>query len=148
MCTLNNSDSSGLTARPNTSSAEELTYNISQLAKEFDLTTRAIRFYEDEGLVNPSRNGRNRVYSQRDYTRLKLILRGKRLGFSLNEIREMFALYDSEPGEIGQLKHILKKVNERKALLEQQLEDVHLTMRELIDFKEQCVRRLDEMKGA
>ncbi|MDP2091646.1 MAG: MerR family transcriptional regulator, partial [Pseudohongiella sp.] len=64
-------------------------YTISELAKEFDITTRAIRFYESEGLLNPDRDGRNRLYSQRDHTRLKLILRGKRLGFALEEIREM-----------------------------------------------------------
>jgi len=99
------------------------TWTISDLAREFDLTTRAIRFYEDEGLLHPRRNGRTRIYTLRDRTRLKLVLRGKRLGFSLGEIADMFQLYDSEPGESGQLKHILGKVSERKSQLEGQLRE-------------------------
>ena len=90
-------------------------YSISSLSKEFDVTTRTIRFYEDAGLLTPVRQGRNRLYTVRDRTRLKLILRGKRLGFSLNEIGEMFRLYDSEPGEVGQLNHILDKIAEKCA---------------------------------
>ncbi len=74
------------------------TYSIAELAREFDVTHRAIRFYEDEGLLSPARDGTRRVYSKRDWVRLKLILRGKRLGFSLAEIREMLELYDSAPG--------------------------------------------------
>ena len=123
-----------------------VTFTISQLAREFDLTTRAIRFYEDEGLINPARSGRTRIYSNRDYTRLKLVLRGKRLGFSLGEIRAMFELYDSSPGESGQLRHILKVVEEKKGLLQQQLEDIQLSLRELTDFEAQCLRRLKEME--
>ena len=88
-------------------------YSISDLSKEFDVTTRAIRFYEDAGLLSPVRQNRNRLYTIRDRTRLKLILRGKRLGFSLNEIGEMFHLYDSEPGEVAQLNHILDKIMEK-----------------------------------
>lgn len=122
------------------------TYNISALAGEFDITTRAIRFYESEGLLTPRRDGRTRLYSQRDYTRLKLILRGKRLGFSLTEVREMFDLYDSEPGELAQLDHVLDKVAQRKAMLEQQLEDIHLTLLELGEFENQCRNRLREMR--
>ncbi len=121
-------------------------YSISELAKEFGLTTRAIRFYEDEKLISPFRAGRQRIYSPRDYTRLKLILRGKRLGFSLTEIRGMFDLYDSEPGEAGQLKLALDKAANRKILLEQQLEDIQLTMNELIEFENQCKARLYEME--
>ena len=124
---------------------ENRTYTISQLAKEFDLTTRTIRFYEDEGLISPSRKGRQRIYSSRDRTHLKLVLRGKRLGFTLTEIREMFDLYDSEPGESGQLRLILGRVSERKALLEQQLEDIKITMHELTEFENQCKLRLEEM---
>ncbi|MCZ6803041.1 MAG: MerR family DNA-binding transcriptional regulator [Proteobacteria bacterium] len=123
-------------------------YTISQLAKEFGITTRTIRYYEDEGLIKPGRNGRNRIYSVRDHTRLKLILRGKRLGFSINEIREMFAFYDSATGEVGQLKHILNKVKERKLLLNQKLEDIHHTMDELKEFESHCICRLEEMQNA
>ncbi len=121
------------------------TYTISDLAKEFDITTRTIRFYEIEGLLMPTRDGRNRLYSQRDHTRLKLILRGKRLGFSLEEIREMFALYDSAPGEQAQLTHILGKVESRKNLMKQQLEDIQLSLHELKEFENQCRLRLREM---
>ncbi|MFT7459217.1 MAG: DNA-binding transcriptional MerR regulator [Planctomycetota bacterium] len=126
---------------------QEKTYSISELAKEFDLTTRAIRFYEDEALISPVRIGRQRIYGLRDHTRLKLILRGKRLGFSLTEIREMFELYDSAPGEAAQLRLILKKVTERKTLLEQQLEDIRITMYEITGFENQCKRRLTQMES-
>lgn len=125
---------------------KEESYSISDLAKEFGLTTRTIRFYEDEQLISPQRAGRQRIYLPRDYTRLKLILRGKRLGFSLTEIRGMFDLYDSEPGEAGQLKLALDKATKRKTLLEQQLEDVQSTMNELIEFEHQCRARLEEME--
>ena len=120
-------------------------YTISELSKEFDVTTRAIRFYEDAGLLSPLREGRNRRYSVRDRTRLKLILRGKRLGFSLNEIGEMFLLYDSEPGEEAQLNHILDKISEKIDLLERQLEDIQIVMQELQEFKSQCRERLEQM---
>lgn len=121
------------------------TYTISELAREFDITTRAIRFYEIEGLITPSREGRNRLYSQRDHTRLKLILRGKRLGFSLEEIREMFDLYDSAPGEKAQLAHVLSKVELRRNILRQQMEDIQLSLHELKEFENQCRQRLQEM---
>ena len=119
-------------------------YTISSLSKEFDVTTRAIRFYEDAGLLTPTRQGRNRSYSIRDRTRLKLILRGKRLGFSLNEIGEMFQLYDSEPGEVGQLSHILEKIAEKMRILERQLEDIRIVMQELQEFDSQCRKRLEQ----
>lgn len=120
-------------------------YSISDLSKEFDVTTRAIRFYEDAGLLSPLRQGRNRYYTIRDRTRLKLVLRGKRLGFSLNEIGEMFRLYDAEPGEVAQLNHILDKINEKMHLLERQLEDVQIVMQELQEFRQQCRERLEQM---
>lgn len=120
-------------------------YSISDLSKEFDVTTRAIRFYEDAGLLTPLRQGRSRYYTVRDRTRLKLTLRGKRLGFSLNEIGEMFRLYDSEPGEVAQLNHILDKINEKMRLLERQLEDLHIVMQELQEFRQQCRERLEQM---
>ncbi len=122
-------------------------YSISKLAKEFDISTRTIRFYEDEGLVSPRRLGRQRIYSARDHTRLKLILRGKRLGFSLSEIRDMFDLYDSEPGEAAQLRLILIKVAERKLILEQQLEDIQMMMHEISSFENQCQLRLQQMEN-
>jgi DNA-binding transcriptional MerR regulator len=122
-------------------------YSISELAKEFDITTRAIRFYESEGLLNPQRDGRNRLYSQRDHTRLKLILRGKRLGFALEEIREMFEFYDSATGELAQLRHVLEKVEARKLVLRQQMEDIQLSLHELKEFETQCRNRLRRMRN-
>ena len=86
------------------------THTISELAKEFDITTRTIRFYEDQGLLHPERHGRNRVYLPRDRIRLKLVLRGKRLGFSLSDISEIIGLYDTEIGETGQLHYFLVKI--------------------------------------
>ncbi|MEF1291627.1 MerR family transcriptional regulator, partial [Vibrio sp. M260118] len=97
-------------------------YKISDLAKEFDITTRSIRFYEDEGLIQPERKGSMRIYNRRDKTRLKLILRGKRLGFSLAEIRELFELYDTHQGDT-QLTEMLKIIDEKEAVLMRQLDD-------------------------
>ena len=81
-------------------------YSISDLAQEFNLTTRAIRFYEDEGLLQPGRSGRRRVYGTRDRVRLKLILRGKRLGFSLSEVRDIIEMYDLDFGQTGHLRNL------------------------------------------
>ena len=120
-------------------------YSISDLSKEFDVTTRTIRFYEDAGLLSPVRQNRNRLYTIRDRTRLKLILRGKRLGFSLNEIGEMFRLYDAEPGEVAQLNHILDKIAEKMDLLDKQLEDIQSMMQELQEFRQLCRTRLEQM---
>ena len=123
------------------------TFGITDLAQEFDVTTRTIRFYEDQGLLSPSRRGQTRVYSQRDRTRLKLILRGKRLGFSLGEVAGIIDLYDSEPGEVGQLHHFLDKIRERRALLEQQREDIEVTLSELEVVEARCHERLGELQG-
>ena len=118
------------------------TYTITQLAQEFDVTTRTIRFYEDQGLLTPTRKGQTRVYSARDRVRLKLVLRGKRLGFSLGEIREMLDMYDAEPGEAGRLQLFLAKIADRRRLLEQQQEDITVTLKELDDIQAQCRARL------
>ena len=121
-------------------------FSISDLAQEFDVTTRTIRYYEAEGLLTPQRRGQTRVYSQRDRTRLKLILRGKRLGFSLQEIAEIIRLYDEAPGEVGQLQYFLRKIAERRAMLERQREDIEITLGELRDVEDRCRARLDELK--
>ena len=107
------------------------TYTITDLAKEFDVTTRAIRFYEDQGLLNPQREGRKRIYTKRDRTRLKLILRGKRLGFTLSETRELFDLYDTARGEERQLRHFLRILAHRRQLLEQQQRDIEAVLHEI-----------------
>ncbi|MGE0735071.1 MAG: MerR family DNA-binding transcriptional regulator [Alphaproteobacteria bacterium] len=121
-------------------------YSITELAREFDITTRAIRFYEDQGLIRPERRGQARIYTQRDRTRLKLILRGKRLGFSLEEVGEIINLYDGAPGEIGQLNFFLDKIEARRALLEAQREDIDVTLEELKVVEDRCKKRLKELK--
>ncbi len=121
------------------------TYSIADLANEFDLTTRTIRFYEDQGLISPKRKGRTRVYSVRDRIRLKLVLRGKRLGFSLGEIAEIIDLYDTEPGETAQLEFFLNKIAERQSLLKQQKEDIEITLKELRTIEKRCRERLKQL---
>ncbi len=123
-------------------------YTITQLAQEFDVTTRTIRFYEDQGLLSPRRNGQARIYSPRDRVRLKLVLRGKRLGFSLSEIGEMLDMYDAEPGEAGQLELFLRKIGQRRTLLEQQQRDIALTLKELEEIEAQCGVRLSKVRGS
>ena len=113
-------------------------FSISELSQEFDVTTRAIRFYEDEGLLEPQRQGRQRVYSGRDRVRLKLILRGKRLGFSLSEIGDIIDMYDSEPGEVGQLQYFIEKISVRQKALKQQRDDIEVTLKELDSIEKQC----------
>lgn len=121
------------------------TYTISELAKEFDITTRTIRFYEDQGLLSPSREGTTRVFSGRDRVRLKLALRGKRLGFSIAEIRELFELYDVSRDEHKQLEEFLERLDRRRVHLEQQREDIEVMLNEINFFANQC-RRLVKAK--
>jgi DNA-binding transcriptional MerR regulator len=123
------------------------TYTIADLAREFDVTTRTIRFYEDKGLLAPERQGQARVYHVREHVRLKLILRGKRLGFSLKEIGEILDLYDSEPGEVAQLQLFLQKIEERRVLLAQQREDIDVILAELDAAEIQCRQRLAARLG-
>ena len=118
------------------------TFTISELAKEFNVTTRTIRFYEDQGLLSPAREGTTRVFSARDRVRLKLALRGKRLGFSLAEIRELFELYDVSRDEHKQLEEFLAKLERRRARLEQQREDIEVMLSEIDFFANQCRRLL------
>ena len=126
--------------------APDQSLSITDLSREFDVTTRAIRFYEDEGLLHPRRLGRRRVYSHRDRVRLKLILRGKRLGFTLSEIAEIVNLYHSDPGEIGQLEYFIEKIDHRRRQLEQQREDIEITLRELESIEVQCRNRLTDLR--
>jgi len=118
------------------------TFTISELAKEFGVTTRTLRFYEDQGLLSPKREGTNRVFSARDRVRLKLALRGKRLGFSLAEIRELFELYDVSRDEHKQLEEFLARLERRRAHLEQQREDIEIMLHEIDFFANQCRRLL------
>jgi DNA-binding transcriptional MerR regulator len=114
------------------------TYTITELAREFGLTTRAIRFYEDQGLLSPGRAGRNRIYGNRDKVRLKLTLRGKRLGLSLSEIRELIDLYDAAKDEQAQVERFLEVLERRRAILEQQREDIEAVLGEIAAFEKQC----------
>jgi len=107
------------------------TYSISELAAEFGITPRAIRFYEDEELIKPTRQGQSRIYSPRDRVRLALILRGKRVGFSLIEIKEMLDLYDINDGQVTQLAVTVRKFSERISLLERQRADIEHALEEL-----------------
>ena len=118
------------------------TFTISDLATEFELTTRAIRFYEDERLLAPTRTGSKRVYSRRDRTRLRLILRGKRLGFTLNEIRELFELYESAAGEKAQLKRFLAIMAEKRSQLERQRRDIIFALSEIAASERHCMNIL------
>jgi DNA-binding transcriptional MerR regulator len=117
------------------------TFTIGELAREFDLTTRAIRFYEDCGLITPQRSGRNRVYTQRERTRLKLTLRGKRLGLTLAEVKELVDMYESPRDTLPQLKKFLIVLAAHREQLEQQLTDLHATLDE-VRTQEKEARRL------
>jgi DNA-binding transcriptional MerR regulator len=120
------------------------TYTITDLAKEFNVTTRAIRFYEDQGLISPQRRGRNRIYNKRDRTRLRLTLCGKRLGFSLGAIRELFDLFDTARSEEKQLRYFLKILSERRAMLEQQQRDIEAVLHEIDSARAECFKLLAE----
>jgi len=121
----------------------DTTYTITELALEFGLTTRAIRFYEDHGLIAPSRAGRNRVYGNRDKVRLKLTLRGKRLGLTLSEIRELIDMYDAAKDERAQVERLQEVLSKRRSILEQQREDIEVVLVEIAAFEEQCRSFLD-----
>lgn len=118
------------------------TFTITELAEEFGITTRAIRFYEDKDLLHPQRQGLNRIYRRRDRARLQLVLRGKRLGFSLADIKEMIDLYDQGDGRREQLKVTLAKSRERLDALRQQRRDVDEAIAELEDGCRQLEQHL------
>ncbi|MGH1408169.1 MAG: MerR family transcriptional regulator [Aeromonas sp.] len=120
-------------------------YSISELAREFDITTRSIRFYEDQGLLNPTREGQTRIYSKQDRVRLKLTLRGKRLGFSLAEIRELFDLYDADKSSRTQLQTMLVLVTDKRETLQQQMEDIRMVLLELDAAEQRCQQALSQL---
>tara|TARA_R110001592_G_scaffold198448_1_gene446660 strand:- start:17854 stop:18228 length:375 start_codon:yes stop_codon:yes gene_type:complete len=113
-------------------------YSISDLAQEFDVTTRTIRFYEAEQLLHPARRGQTRIYSDQDRVHLKLILRGKRLGFSLAESKELITLYDPSSQNTLQLNRFLEKITERRRSLQQQFEDIRVMQHELDEAEVRC----------
>ncbi len=110
-------------------------YTISDLAQRFDITTRAIRFYESEGLLSPQRQGQKRLYSQRDYVTLKLILRGKRLGWTLAQSRELIQMYNPAQNNQAQYQKVLEMVQQSRERLQQQLNDIEIMMLELDDHE-------------
>ncbi len=124
------------------SSDSEPLLSITDLAQEMDITTRTIRYYEDKGLLRPTRRGQQRVYSRADRTRLKLVLRGKRLGWPLDDIREMIELYDTPDGERKQLEVMLRKLDHSRSVLLQQRDDVELALRELKEIEARCHRQM------
>lgn len=120
-------------------------YTITELTREFGVSTRTIRFYEDEGLIKPVRRGRTRLFRPSDRVLLKQILRGKRLGFSIAEIREIIGMYKAPEGEEGQIKALIAGIGEKRADLEQKRRDIEDTLRELDAAEENCFERLAEL---
>jgi DNA-binding transcriptional MerR regulator len=121
---------------------ERAEFSISELAREFDITPRAIRFYEDQGLLAPKRDGQRRIYTPRDRTRLKLTLRGKRLGLTLSEIRELIDMYEPGRDERPQLERFLAVLEEHKSSLLQQRDDIEAQLSEIQSFEKKVRKRL------
>ncbi len=127
---------------------DEQLYTVGELASQLNVTARALRFYEDRGLIQPRRAGQNRIYTKRDRGRLILILRGKRLGFSLQDIKEWLDLYDADPLHVAQARHLAKRVETRLRRLEQQRRDIEATLAELREIQTQIDRHLAAAEGA
>jgi DNA-binding transcriptional MerR regulator len=121
---------------------ERAEFSISELAREFDVTPRAIRFYEDQGLISPRRDGQRRIYTARDRTRLKLTLRGKRLGLSLSEIRELIDMYEPGQDERPQLERFLAVLESHRASLLQQRADIEAQLSEIQTFEKRVRKQL------
>ncbi|HEV7256083.1 MAG TPA: MerR family DNA-binding transcriptional regulator [Mesorhizobium sp.] len=120
-------------------------FTITELTREFDVSTRTLRFYEDEGLLHPVRRGRTRLFRPADRHLLRQILRGKRLGFSISEIREIIQMYKEPPGEVGQLKLMIRRIDQKREELRQKRRDLEETLAELDHAEEACVERLAEL---
>jgi len=120
-------------------------YSITELTREFGVSTRTLRFYEDEGLLHPERRGRTRLYRAADRHLLQEILRGRRIGFTVAEIREIIHVYKEPPGEIGQLKLMMKKIDEKRDELRQKRRDIDETLAELDNAEETCLTRMVEI---
>lgn len=120
-------------------------YSITELTREFGVSTRTLRFYEDEGLLQPERRGRTRLFRAADRRLLLEILRGRRIGFTIAEIREIIQVYKEPPGEMGQLKLLMKRVDEKRDELRQKRKDIDETLIELDNVEEACLTRLAEI---
>lgn len=121
-------------------------FTITQLSRDYDVTPRTLRFWESEGLLRPRRQGQRRLYGQRERTRVKLILRGQRLGFSLAEIREIIDLYDAAPGEAGQLALLLERIAGRRRQLLAKRADLEASLADLEQVARTCRKRLAELQ--
>lgn len=121
-------------------------YTITELTREFGVSTRTLRFYEDEGLIQPDRRGRTRLFRAADRHLIKEILRGRRLGFTIAEIREIIEIYKGPPGELGQLELMMKRVAEKREQLNQKRQDIEETLAELDSVDEACLARLAELR--
>jgi DNA-binding transcriptional MerR regulator len=141
------SPSADVVRSPATSEADERhrTWSIAEVADEFGVTHRTVRHYEELGLISPERRGTARVYHRRDRTRLSLILRGKRLGFPLEEIRTIIDLYDVPRGRRSQLEYVLGQIDDRRADLEQRRRDLDAALSELSEFERRCRSDLDRL---
>lgn len=124
------------------------TWTIAEVATDYDVTPRTLRFYEDRGLLSPERRGTQRVFHLRDRVRLELVLRGRRLGFSLDEIVRIVDMYDAEPGESGQLRYLLDQITVRRAELEQRRRDIERTLTELDAVEARCREDLSRLDSA
>jgi len=120
-------------------------FTITELTREFNISTRTLRFYEDEGLIQPVRRGRTRLFRPSDRHLVRQILRGKRLGFSIAEIHEIIKMYREPPGEVGQLKLMIARIDEKREELRQKRRDLEETLAELDQAEESCVERLAEL---
>lgn len=120
-------------------------YSITELTREFGISTRTLRFYEDEGLIHPERRGRTRLFRPADRHLIKEILRGRRIGFTIAEIREIVQVYKDPPGEMGQLQLLMKRVEEKREDLRQKRKDIDDTLAELDNVEEACLTRLAEI---
>ncbi|MBN9053298.1 MerR family DNA-binding transcriptional regulator [Shinella sp. PSBB067] len=120
-------------------------YTITELTREFGVSTRTLRFYEDEGLINPERRGRTRLFRPADRRLIQEILRGRRIGFTIAEIRDIIRVYKDPPGEVGQLELLMTKVSEKREELRQKRRDIEETLAELDNVEEACLTRLAEI---
>ncbi len=134
-----------MTSGAATALTSEATWTIAQVAEEFGVTHRTVRHYEDLGLISPERRGTQRIYHRRDRTRLGLILRGRRLGFPLDEIRTIIDLFDAPRGRRTQLEYVLGQIDERRADLDQRLRDVQDAISELGEFERRCREDLQRL---
>lgn len=124
------------------------TYTISDLSKEFEVTPRALRLYEESGLLGPKREGNKRIYVERDRVRLRLLLRGKRLGCTLSEIKDIFDMYESKSGEKGQILLLLEKMDDRRQKLLEQKQDVEMALEEIERVYQKVKKSLDEINAS